>query len=104
MKRSRRSREEAGSLRPLGHTWGDREERRRWSDAKVRRVESRVADFVAGLMRTAIAQRRREEKRKRDEAEKEKRVRERARGMVAHVKTFLLAVELDATEACGQVS
>jgi hypothetical protein len=58
--------------------WGEREERKRWSDAKVQRVESRIADFVAGLMRTAVAQRRREEKRKRDEAEKEKRARERA--------------------------
>ena len=57
--------------------WGEREERKRWSDAKVRRVESRIADFVAGLMRTAVAQRRREEKRKRDEAEKDRRARER---------------------------
>ncbi len=58
--------------------WGEREERRRWSDAKVQRVESRIADFVAGLMRSALVQRRREEKRKRDEAEKERRARERA--------------------------
>jgi hypothetical protein len=58
--------------------WGEPEERKRWSDAKVQRVESRIADFVAGLMRTAIAQRRREEKRKRDEADKERRARERA--------------------------
>lgn len=58
--------------------WGERAERKRWSDAKVQRVESRIADFVAGLMRTAVAQRRREEKRKRDEAEKERRARERA--------------------------
>ncbi len=58
--------------------WGEREERKRWSDAKVQRVESRIADFVAGLMRTAVAQRRREEKRKRDEAEKDRRARERA--------------------------
>jgi hypothetical protein len=57
--------------------WEEREERRRWADAKVQRVESRIADFVAGLMRTAIARRRREEQRKRDEAEKEKRARER---------------------------
>ena len=57
--------------------WGEREERKRWSDAKVQRVESRIADFVAGLMRTAVAQRRREEKRKRDEAEKDRRARER---------------------------
>ena len=61
-----------------GTSWGERGERMRWSDAKVQRVESRIADFVAGLMRTAIVQRRREEKRKRDEAEKEKRARERA--------------------------
>jgi len=61
-----------------GTTWGEREERRRWSDAKVQRVESRIADFVAGLMRTAVAQRRREEKRKQDEAEQQKRAQERA--------------------------
>jgi hypothetical protein len=61
-----------------GTSSGERGERVRWSDAKVQRVESRVADFVAGLMRIAIVQRRREEKRKRDEAEKEKRARERA--------------------------
>jgi hypothetical protein len=58
--------------------WGERAERKRWSDAKVQRVESRIADFVAGLMRTAVAQSWREEKRKRDEAEKERRARERA--------------------------
>lgn len=59
-----------------GTAWGEREERRRWSDAKVQRVESRIADFVAGLMRTAVAQRRREEKRKRDEAEQQQRAEE----------------------------
>ena len=73
--------EPAGKLALCIHSatpWGEREERRRWSDAKVQRLESRIADFVAGLMRTTIAQRRREEKRKRDEAEKEKRAQERA--------------------------
>lgn len=72
--------EPGGKLALCIHTdtpWGEREERKRWSDAKLQRVESRIADFVAGLMRTAIAQRRREEKRKRDEAEKERRERER---------------------------
>jgi len=73
--------EPGGKLALCNHSgtpWGERGERMRWSDAKVQGVESRIADFVAGLMRTAIAQRRREEKRKRDEAEKEKRARERA--------------------------
>lgn len=73
--------EPGGKLALCIHTdmpWGEREERKRWSDTKLQRVESRVADFVAGLMRTAIAQRRREEKRKRDEAEKDRRARERA--------------------------
>ena len=73
--------EPGGKLALYIHTdtpWGEREERKRWSDAKLQRVESRIADFVAGLMRTAIAQRRREEKRKRDEAEKETRIRPHA--------------------------
>lgn len=30
----------------------------RWSDAKVQRLESLIGDFVAGLMRTAVAIRR----------------------------------------------
>lgn len=52
------------------------QERTRWSDAKVQRVESLVADFVAGLMRTAVALRRQEEERKQREAERDRRARE----------------------------
>jgi hypothetical protein len=59
-------------------TWGQNAQRARWSDAKVRWIETLVADFVAGLLRTAVALRRQEEDRKKCEAEKQKRVRERA--------------------------
>ena len=56
--------------------WREYERRTRWSDAKVQRVESLVGDFVAGLMRTAVAIRRQEEERRRREAERDKRARE----------------------------
>jgi hypothetical protein len=59
-------------------TWGQYEQRARWSDAKVQRIENHVADFVAGLMRTAVAKRRQEEVRKKREAEEQKRAQERA--------------------------
>lgn len=59
-------------------TWGEYEQRTRWSDAKVQRIENLIADFVAGLMRTAVALRRQEEARKRREADEQKRVQERA--------------------------
>lgn len=59
-------------------TSGQYEQRARWADAKVQRVENHVADFVAGLMRTAVARRRQEEERKKLEAEQQKRARERA--------------------------
>ncbi len=42
-------------------TYGQHEQRRRWSDAKVQRLENLIADCVAGLMRTAVALRRQEE-------------------------------------------
>ena len=58
--------------------WEQYEQRARWSDAKIQRVENLIADFVAGLMRTAVAKRRQEEDRKRREAQKQKRERERA--------------------------
>jgi hypothetical protein len=59
-------------------TSGPHEQRKRWSDAKIQKVESLIGDFVAGLMRTAIALRRQEEERKRCEAEEQKKARERA--------------------------
>jgi hypothetical protein len=59
-------------------TWGKYEQRTRWSDAKVQRNENVIPDFVAGLMRTAVAQRRQEEERKQREADEQRRVQERA--------------------------
>jgi len=59
-------------------TWGKFEQRTRWSDAKVQRIENSIADFVAAMMRTAVALRRQEEERKQREAEEQKRAKERA--------------------------
>jgi len=72
--------EPAGKLALIIHsgTWERHEQRTRWSDAKVQRVENLIPDFVAGLMRIAVALRRQEEERKRREAEEEKREQERA--------------------------
>jgi len=56
--------------------WREHEQRTRWSDAKVQRVESLVGDFVAGLLRTAVAIRRQENERKQREAERDRRARE----------------------------
>lgn len=58
--------------------WEQYEQRARWSDAKVQRVENLIAEFVAGLMRTAVAKRRQEEERKQREAKEQKRARERS--------------------------
>lgn len=60
-------------------TWGRYEQRTRWSDAKVQRVEDLIGDFVAGLIRTAVALRRQEEERKQREAEHQKLALERAK-------------------------
>jgi len=72
--------EPAGKLTLIIHsgTWGKYEQRTRWSDAKIQRIESLIADFVAGLMRTAVALRRQEEERKQHEAEEQKRAQGRA--------------------------
>ncbi|MFB3922672.1 MAG: hypothetical protein ACE145_13180 [Terriglobia bacterium] len=59
-------------------TWGQYVQRARWTDAKVQRIENLVPDFVAGLMRTAVAIRRQEDERKKREAEQQKRAQERA--------------------------
>jgi hypothetical protein len=71
--------EPAGKLALIIHsgTWERHEQRARWSDAKLQRVENRIPDFVAGLMRIAVALRRKEEERKRREAEEQKRERQR---------------------------
>jgi hypothetical protein len=72
--------EPAGKLALIIHweTWEPREHRTRWSDAKVKRVENLIPDFVAGLMRVAVAFRRKEEERKRREAAEQKRRQEMA--------------------------
>lgn len=56
--------------------WREHEQRTRWSDAKLQRVESLVGDFVAALMRTAVAIRRQEDECQRREAERDRRARE----------------------------
>ena len=45
-------------------TWLQLEQRTRWADGKVQRIEKLIGEFVAGLMRTAILERRQEEARK----------------------------------------
>lgn len=71
--------EPAGKLVLIIHSGacGQFEQRTRWSDAKVQRIENVIADFVAGLMRTAVALRRQEEERKRRDAEQQRRAQER---------------------------
>jgi len=72
--------EPAGRLVLMIHSGkgGRYEQRTRWSDAKVQRVEDLIGDFVAGLIRTAVSLRRQEEERKQREAEQQKRAQERA--------------------------
>lgn len=72
--------EPGGKLALVIHssTSGQYIQRARWADAKVQRIENHIPDFVAGLMRTAIALRRQEEDRKKREAEEHKRAQERA--------------------------
>lgn len=72
--------EPSGKLVLIVHseTSGKYEQRTRWSDAKVQRIENLIPDFVAGLMRTAIAVRRQDEERKHREADEQKRIQERA--------------------------
>jgi predicted RNase H-like nuclease (RuvC/YqgF family) len=57
-------------------TWGDSEQRTKWSDAKIQRAETLIPEFVAGLMRTAIVLRRQEEARKQREADERRRAQE----------------------------
>jgi hypothetical protein len=72
--------EPGGKLALVIHssTPGQYEQHTKWTDAKVQRIENHVAEFVAGLMRTAVAQRRQEEERKKRETEQQKRAQERA--------------------------
>ena len=73
--------EPGGKLALVIHspTWGQHAQRARWSDAKVQQIENLVADFVAGLMRTAVALRRQEEERKKRQAEEQIHAQERAK-------------------------
>lgn len=61
----------------LAETWGKFEQRKRWSDAKTQRVESLIADFVAGLLRTAVSLRRQKEEQSQQELERKRREEER---------------------------
>jgi len=72
--------EPSGMLALVIHsgTWDTRALRTRWSDAKVQRIESRISDFVAGLICTAVVLRQKEEERKRHELEQQKRAQELA--------------------------
>lgn len=56
---------------------GRYEQRTRWSDAKVQRVENLIPDYIATLMRTAVALRRQEEERRQREANEQRRAQER---------------------------
>jgi nitrate reductase NapAB chaperone NapD len=58
-------------------TWGQFEQRKRWSDAKTQRVENLIADFVAGLLRTAVSLRRQKEEQEQQEAERKRQEAER---------------------------
>ncbi len=72
--------EPGGKLALIIHsgTWDRYQQRARWSDAKVQRVETRIPDFVAALIRTAVSLRRQEQDRKHRETEQQERARERA--------------------------
>ena len=58
--------------------WPTHSLRKKWSDAKIQRVEKLIPDFVAGLMRTAIVLRRDDEEKNRRELERQQREPERA--------------------------
>ena len=61
----------------LAATWGKYEQRKRWNDTKTQQIENLVADFVAGLLRTAASLRRQKEEQKQQEIERKKREEER---------------------------
>jgi predicted RNase H-like nuclease (RuvC/YqgF family) len=58
-------------------TWGQFQQRRRWNDAKVQRLENLIPDVISGLIRTAVSLRKQEEERIRREAEEKRRKQER---------------------------
>jgi hypothetical protein len=57
-------------------TWRSPSLRKRWADAKIQRLEDLIPDFVAGVMRTAVALRLREQELKESELERQKRAQE----------------------------
>ncbi len=57
-------------------TWRSNAVRKRWTDAKIQRVENLIADFVVALMRTAVVLRREEEENKQRELERQRRAQE----------------------------
>ena len=67
--------EPSGLLALVIHSeaWETRGLQTKWRDAKVQRIENLIPDFVAGLMRTAVVLRQKEEERKRRELEEQKR-------------------------------
>jgi len=72
--------EASGKLELLIYTstWESGSLRCKWSDAKKQRIENLVPDFVAGLMRMAIATQRADQERKRRQEEEQAREQERA--------------------------
>jgi hypothetical protein len=72
--------EPSGLLALVIHSeaWETRGSQTKWRDAKVQRIENLIPDFVAGLMRTAVVLRQKEEERKRRELEELKRAQELA--------------------------
>lgn len=60
------------------NSWETRTSRKRWSDAKVQRIEKLIPDFVAGLMRTAVIFRQREDERKQHQLKQQERAQELA--------------------------
>jgi len=73
--------EPSGMLALMIHSdnWDTRALRKRWSDAKIQRIETLIPDFAAGLIRMAVVLRQKEEERKRRELEEQKRAQELAR-------------------------
>jgi hypothetical protein len=72
--------EPSGSLALVIHSeaWETRGLQTKWRDGKVQRIENLIPDFVAGLMRTAVVLRQKDEERKRRELEERKRAQELA--------------------------
>lgn len=70
----------SGALALMIYTsmWPTQSLRKKWSDAKIQRVEKLIPDFVAGLMRTAVAIQREENERQRRQEEQQRQEQERA--------------------------